>query len=182
MNAIATKLNGVLIFEPQVFGDHRGWFMESWNERKMQELGLQIDFIQDNHSFSAEVGTLRGLHYQLPPFAQTKLVRCTQGAILDVVVDIRRSSPTFGQWISVELTAENKKQILVPQGFAHAFMTLVPNCEVQYKVDAYYSPEHDRGLAWNDPDLAIPWPNATPVLSEKDTKHPRLQEAKELFA
>lgn len=177
MKVIETKMLGVKLIEPAVFGDHRGFFMESYNEQTANANGIAFNFIQDNHSLSAEPGVLRGLHYQQNPAAQTKLVRVTSGAIYDVVVDIRRGSPTFGEWQGFILSAANKRQLLVPQGFAHGFCTLVPNCEVQYKVDAYYSPEHDRGIAWNDPALAIDWPTSSPILSEKDGKHPVLAEA-----
>lgn len=178
MDIIETKLSGVIIFEPQVFGDHRGFFMESYNQKKFEEAGLKHNFIQDNHSLSEQVGTLRGLHYQLAPKAQTKLVRVTRGAVYDVAVDIREGSPTFGQWIGVTLSEQNKRQLLVPQGFAHGFFTIEPNTEVQYKVDEFYSPEHDRGILWNDPEIGIEWPlNITPVLSEKDGKAPFLKDA-----
>lgn len=182
MKITETELKGVFIIEPQVFGDHRGFFMESYNKEKFSEYGLNYDFVQDNHSLSQQAGTLRGLHYQLEPKAQAKLVRVTRGAIVDVVVDIRKNSPTFGQWISVILSESNKKQILVPKGFAHGFCTLVENTEVQYKVDEFYSPEHDRGIIWNDPDLNIQWPVSDPVLSEKDKKHPGLKEAELNFS
>lgn len=169
MNFIETKLDGVLIIEPKIFGDHRGWFTETYSEMNFEKTGLALNFVQDNHSFSATKGTLRGLHYQLSPKAQTKLVRCTKGSIYDVAVDIRKGSPTYGEWLGIELTAENKKQLLIPKGFAHAFMTLTDNVEVQYKVDELYSPENDRGIIWNDPDIGIIWPMAiTPVLSDKD--------------
>lgn len=177
MKVIDSKLPGIKLLEPAVFGDHRGFFMESYNEQIAQTNGIPFDFIQDNHSLSVEAGVLRGMHYQLSPKAQTKLVRVTAGAIYDVVIDIRKGSPTFGQWQGFILSAANKRQLLVPQGFAHGFCTLVPNCEVQYKVDALYSPEHDRGIAWNDPALAIDWPTSNPVLSDKDGKHPVLADA-----
>ncbi|MDQ8733039.1 dTDP-4-dehydrorhamnose 3,5-epimerase [Paenibacillus sp. LHD-38] len=177
MKIIVSKLPGVKLIEPAVFGDHRGFFMESYNEQVAHENGIPHAFIQDNHSLSVEAGVLRGLHYQLSPKAQTKLVRVTSGAIYDVVMDIRNGSPSFGQWQGFILSAANKRQLLVPQGFAHGFCTLVPNCEVQYKVDALYSPEHDRGIAWNDPALAIDWPTTKPILSDKDNKHPVLADA-----
>nr|WP_150959441.1 dTDP-4-dehydrorhamnose 3,5-epimerase [Aneurinibacillus sp. XH2] len=177
MNKAPTKLKDVFILEPKVHNDNRGFFMESYNERKLRELGIHQNFIQDNHSLSTEAGVLRGLHYQLNPKAQAKLVRVTAGAIYDVVVDIRRGSPTFGQWIGVILSAHNHRQLLVPKGFAHGFCTLVPNTEVQYKVDEYYSPECDRGILWNDPGLGIDWPVTNPVLSEKDKGHPFLKDA-----
>lgn len=181
MKKTLTKLKDVVILEPTVHGDHRGFFMESYNSQKFNDLGIHHLFIQDNHSLSVEAGVLRGLHYQLNPKAQTKLVRVTAGAIYDVVVDIRKSSPTFGQWISVILSAENKRQLLVPKGFAHGFCTIVPNTEVLYKVDEYYSAEHDRGILWNDPSLQIDWPISSPILSEKDQKHPLLKDAENNF-
>ena len=177
MRIIETKLQGVYLIEPDVFEDHRGFFMESYNERKFDELGIDYKFVQDNHSLSVEAGVIRGLHYQLNPKAQTKLVRVIAGAIYDVVVDIRKHSPTFGQWVGVILSAFNKRQLLVPRGFAHGFCTLVPNTEVLYKVDEFYSPEHDRGILWNDPELGIDWPTANPILSEKDKNHPLLRDA-----
>jgi dTDP-4-dehydrorhamnose 3,5-epimerase len=178
MKIIETPLQGVMVIEPNVFGDHRGWFMETYSEAIFEEAGLTLKFLQDNHSFSATKGTLRGLHYQLNPKAQTKLVRCTRGAIYDVAVDIRKGSLTFGKWVGIELTAENKKQLLVPKGFAHGFMTLTDDVEVQYKVDELYSPEHDRGILWNDPTIGINWPmDITPILSEKDEGAPLLKDA-----
>jgi len=176
-----TKLPNIILIEPTIHGDHRGFFMESYNESTANANGIHYRFIQDNHSLSVEVGVLRGLHYQLAPKAQAKLIRVTAGAIFDVVVDIRKGSPTFGQWEGFVLSAANKHQLLVPQGFAHGFCTLEPNTEVQYKVDEYYSPEHDRGIAWNDPALAIDWPTSTPILSEKDRHHPILTEAEHNF-
>jgi dTDP-4-dehydrorhamnose 3,5-epimerase len=177
MKIIEIGLSDVVIIEMNVFGDHRGFFMESYNAKQFKEKGISNIFIQDNHSLSVEAGVLRGLHYQLNPKAQSKLVRVVSGAIYDVVVDIRSNSPTFGQWSGVILSAENKRQLLVPVGFAHGFCTLVPNTEVLYKVDEYYSPEHDRGIAWNDPVLGIDWPTTNPILSDKDQKHPCLAEA-----
>ncbi|TDF96217.1 dTDP-4-dehydrorhamnose 3,5-epimerase [Paenibacillus piri] len=177
MKILPTEIKDVVIIEPSVFGDNRGFFMESYNSASFKQAGIDYNFIQDNHSLSAEPGVLRGLHYQLNPKAQTKLVRVAAGAIYDVVVDIRKNSPTFGQWGGVILSAANKRQLLVPIGFAHGFCTLVPNTEVLYKVDEYYSSEHDRGIAWNDPALGIDWPTTTPILSEKDTKHPLLKDA-----
>jgi dTDP-4-dehydrorhamnose 3,5-epimerase len=177
MKVIETKLDGVVILEPDVFGDARGYFMESYNQQKLGQFGLDYLFIQDNQSLSAQAGTIRGLHYQLNPKAQTKLVRVLSGAIYDVVVDIRKNSPTFGQWIGVILSEDNKRQLLVPKGFAHGFCTLVKDTQVFYKVDEYYSPEHDRGILWNDPDLGIDWPTSAPILSEKDQRNPRLRDA-----
>ena len=177
MQVISTKLEGLYIVEPAVHGDNRGFFMESYNSKKFAELGIDFLFIQDNHSLSVEAGVLRGLHYQLNPKAQTKLVRVISGAIYDVAVDIRKSSPTFGQWVGVILSEVNKRQLLIPQGFAHGFCTIVPNTQVVYKVDEYYSPEHDRGILWNDPALGIDWPTSLPILSDKDQKHPLLKDA-----
>lgn len=173
---IETTLEGVYILEPTVFEDHRGFFMESYNKRDFEEIGLFFDFVQDNHSLSIQAGVLRGLHFQLNPKAQTKVVRCLKGAIYDVVVDIRKGSPTFGKWIGVILTEYNKRQIVVPKGFAHGVLTLVPNTEILYKVDEYYSPEHDRAIRWNDPDLNIDWPVKEPILSDKDKNAPFLKD------
>lgn len=182
MKIINTLLEGVKVLEPNVFGDHRGWFTETFNQSLLKENGIDIEFIQDNHSYSAEQGTLRGLHYQLSPKAQTKLVRCTQGAIYDVAVDIRQDSPTYGQWFGVELSAENKRQLLVPKGFAHGFLTLTPDVEVQYKVDELYSPEHDRSIKWDDPSLNIDWPTkSVPILSKKDDNAPLFEDAENNF-
>lgn len=181
MKVVSTKLPGVLLLEPKAHGDHRGFFMESYNREQLVQLGIHCEFVQDNHSLSVEAGILRGLHYQLAPKAQTKLVRVLSGAVYDVVVDIRKSSPTYGEWIGVILSAENKRQILVPQGFAHGVCTLVPHTQLMYKVDQYYSPEHDRGIQWNDPQLAIDWPMSDPILSAKDRQHPPLQQADNNF-
>ncbi|MCM3574400.1 dTDP-4-dehydrorhamnose 3,5-epimerase [Mesobacillus subterraneus] len=177
-----TEIKDVIIIEPAVFGDHRGWFMETFSETWLKEIGLDINFVQDNQSFSATKGTLRGLHYQLNPKAQAKLVRCTKGSIFDVAVDIRKGSPTYGMWVGVELSAENKKQLLVPKGFAHGFMTLTEDVEVQYKVDELYAPDCDRGILWNDPSIAIEWPmDIQPVLSAKDENAPLLKDAESNF-
>ncbi|WHY66790.1 dTDP-4-dehydrorhamnose 3,5-epimerase [Neobacillus sp. SuZ13] len=182
MKVIETLLPGVKVIEPNVFGDHRGWFMETYSDAIFEKEGIGIKFVQDNQSFSAIKGTLRGLHYQLNPKAQTKLVRCTKGAIFDVAVDIRKESPTFGKWFGIELTAENKKQLLIPKGFAHGFMTLTNDVEVQYKVDELYAPECDRGIIWNDPAVGIEWPmEISPVLSAKDEKAPLLTDAENNF-
>jgi dTDP-4-dehydrorhamnose 3,5-epimerase len=177
MSIIKTELEGVLIVEPQVFGDSRGWFCETYSKSKLNECGLDIDFIQDNHSFSANKGTLRGLHFQNNPKAQTKLVRCTKGSILDVAVDIRKGSPTYLKWVGVELSAENKKQLLVPKGFAHGFLTLTDDVEVQYKVDEYYSPENDRSIKFDDPAIGVDWNIETPILSDKDKKAPLVKDS-----
>jgi dTDP-4-dehydrorhamnose 3,5-epimerase len=181
MLIIETKLPGAKLIESSVFGDHRGFFMESYNEEVFFKHGITNRFVQDNHSLSVEAGVLRGLHYQLSPKAQTKLVRVTAGAIYDVIVDIRKGSPTFGKWQGFILSSANKRQLLVPKGFAHGFCTLVPNTEVQYKVDEFYSPDHDRGIAWDDPALCIDWPTLRPILSDKDRSHPNLNEAENNF-
>lgn len=179
---IKTNLEGVIVVEPAVFGDHRGWFMETYSEIKKKEAGFNITYVQDNQSFSAKKGTLRGLHYQLAPKAQTKLVRCTRGAIFDVAVDIRKGSPMYGRWFGIELSEENKKQLLVPKGFAHGFITLTNDVEVQYKVDELYAPECDRGIIWNDPTIRIEWPRGIiPILSKKDECAPLLKDADNNF-
>jgi dTDP-4-dehydrorhamnose 3,5-epimerase len=173
-----THLQGLIELQPDVFGDNRGWFMETYNREKFNKVGIDLTFVQDNQSFSAKKGTLRGLHYQLNPKAQSKLVRCSRGAIFDVAVDIRKGSPTFGHWYGVELSSESKKQLLIPKGFAHGFLTLTDNVEVQYKVDELYSPEHERAILWNDKEINIIWPiDGEPILSVKDKNAPRLKEA-----
>ncbi|WP_368658031.1 dTDP-4-dehydrorhamnose 3,5-epimerase [Metabacillus halosaccharovorans] len=168
MRFIETKFQDVKLFETIVHKDQRGFFTESYNYDIFCRNGIEIDFVQDNHSLSVEPGVLRGLHYQLNPMAQSKLVRVLSGAIYDVVVDLRESSATFGQWQGFILSSDNKRQLFVPQGFAHGFCTLVSNTEVFYKVDNYYSPKHDCGIAWDDPDLNIDWPFSNPIISEKD--------------
>lgn len=168
MKKIETPLTGVYILEPQVFGDARGWFMETYSALKFRELGLNTVFVQDNHSYSAEKGVLRGLHFQKKPFAQTKLVRCVRGEILDVAVDIRKGSPHYLKWTSVVLSAENKRMLYIPQGFAHGFVTLAPDTEVQYKVDNPYSPQCDMSVQWNDPAIGVEWGVDDPILSQKD--------------
>lgn len=177
MKVTPLKLQGASIIEPVVHGDSRGYFMESYNDALLEQQGIKYDFIQDNQSLSAEPGVLRGLHYQLNPKAQTKLIRVLSGAIYDVIVDIRRNSPTFGQWVGVILSEHNHRQLLVPKGFAHGFCTIGSNTQVLYKVDEYYSPENDRGILWNDPALNIDWPTSSPILSDKDQRHPLLQDA-----
>ena len=176
MKATETKLKGVYILEPQVFGDARGWFMESWSQQKLEEAGIQVDFVQDNQSFSAQKGTLRGLHYQLNPKCQAKLLRATRGAIFDVAVDIRKGSPQYGQWVGVELSAENKKQLFIPRGFAHGFVTLTDDVEVQYKADNYYAPECDGNIRYDDPDIGVNWGSGEFILSEKDKNAPLLKD------
>ncbi len=175
----------VKLLTPKKHGDARGFFSETWNARAFAEAtGADVTFVQDNHALSAAKGVLRGLHFQIAPAAQDKLVRVTRGAILDVAVDIRRSSPTFGRHVKAVVSAENWKQIWVPKGFAHGYVTLEPDTEVVYKVTGYYSPAHDRGLLWSDPALAIDWGigAAAAQLSEKDTRQPRLAELAEMFA
>lgn len=176
VNIEHTALPGVVIVTPARFGDHRGFFSESWSRKVMAEQGFDLDFVQDNHSLSAKVGTVRGLHFQTAPHAQDKLVRCGRGALLDVAVDIRHGSPTFGQSVAVELTAENGRQLLVPKGFAHGFVTLQPDTEIVYKCTDYYAPDCDAGVRWNDPALGVEWGIAPEdaVLSDKDTIAPLL--------
>src|SRR5574343_632457 len=178
MNIIDTAIPDVKIIEPKVFGDERGYFYESFSQRLFDEaVGYHVAFVQDNHSRSVR-GVLRGLHYQLPPFAQGKLVRCTVGEVFDVAVDIRRSSPTFGQWVGVNLSADNKRQLWIPEGFAHGFVTLSEHAEFLYKTTQYYAPSHDRGVLWNDPAIGIAWPDAgTLQLSGKDQVQPLLAAA-----
>lgn len=182
MQIIKTEIPDVLIFEPKVFGDDRGFFYESFNQKIFEEaVGSKIEFIQDNHSKSTK-GVLRGLHFQLPPFAQAKLVRCVVGEVFDVAVDIRKSSPTFGKWVGVHLSADNKRQLWIPEGFAHGFLVLSETAEFVYKTTNYYSPTHDRGVLWNDPSININWPiNLAPMLSGKDEAAKLLANA-EVFA
>jgi dTDP-4-dehydrorhamnose 3,5-epimerase len=171
-----TALSGVLILEPRRFGDARGWFTETWNAATLAAAGLDLAWVEDNHSYSAPRHTLRGMHYQRPPHAQDKLVRCSRGAVRDVAVDIRRGSPTFGNWVAVELSAENGRQLFVPKGFLHGFLTLTPDAEVQYKCTDFYAPDCDGAVVWNDPAIGIDWGlgDAVPVLSAKDAAAPRL--------
>ena len=181
MKFTKTKLDGVVIMEPDVFGDHRGFFMESWSEKKMEEAGLYYDFVQDNHSMSSVKGTLRGIHFQRGDKAQAKLVRCVRGAVLDVAVDLRHESPTYKQWVAVELSAENKKQLLIPRGFGHGFVTLTDEVEFLYKADNYYAPEADGGIRWNDPEIGVDWGVKDPILSAKDEKNPLLKDVEVIF-
>ena len=173
-----TALPGVLMLTPRRFGDARGFFSETWNRRRMAENGIDIDFVQDNHSFSASAGTVRGLHFQAPPHAQDKLVRCGRGRLFDVAVDIRRGSPTYGRWVGVELSAENGRQLLVPRGFLHGFVTREPDTEIVYKCSDYYAPEADGAVRFDDPDIGIDWGIDTKaaVLSEKDAAAPFLRD------
>jgi len=177
-----TKLDGVLIITPRRFGDARGFFAETWNREAFASHGIDLDFVQDNHSMSATPGTLRGLHFQAPPRAQAKLVRCGQGVLFDVAVDIRADSPTYGQWVGADLSAENGRQLLIPAGFAHGFVTRTPNTEICYKCSDTYAPDHEGALAWDDPDLAIDWGlSGAPTLSDKDTLAPGLRDFKSPF-
>lgn len=176
MKVTETVLKGVYVIEPQVFGDHRGWFMESYSKTKLAHAGIYCEFVQDNQSFSAKKGTLRGLHYQLHPKAQAKLVRCSRGAILDVAVDLRKGSPLYKKWVAITLSAENKKQLFIPRGFAHGFLTLTEDVEVQYKADQYYAPEQDGSILYNDPEIGVEWGDGPFILSEKDQKAPLLKE------
>lgn len=170
-----TALPGVRLITPRRFGDHRGFFSESYSRKALAEQGIDIEFCQDNHSLSAQVGTIRGLHFQAPPHAQDKLVRCGKGSLFDVAVDIRTGSPTYGQWVGYELSFENGRQLLVPAGFAHGFVTLLPETEIIYKCSDYYAPETEGALVWNDPAIGIDWPlTVDPVLSEKDAVAPGL--------
>ena len=179
MKVTKTKLDGVVILEPQVFGDNRGFFMESWSKRKFEEAGLFYDFVQDNHSSSTVKGTVRGIHFQKGKWCQAKLVRCTRGAVLDIAVDLRKSSSTYKQWISVELSEDNKKQIMVPRGFGHAFVTLTDHVEFMYKADNYYAPKSEGGIRWNDPDIGVEWGVTDPVLSAKDKINPFFNDIKD---
>jgi dTDP-4-dehydrorhamnose 3,5-epimerase len=176
VEVLRTEIPDVLVLKPARRGDHRGFFSEVFNKQDLLDAGISCDFVQDNHSLSREKGVVRGLHFQTPPFAQTKLIRVAKGSIFDVAVDIRHGSPSFGKFVGIELSAQEWNQLYVPAGFAHGFCTLEPDTEVLYKVDNYYAPDHDRGLLWNDPSLAIPWPVSTAeaILSEKDRLHPPL--------
>ena len=177
MQAVKTKLDGVYILEPIVFGDSRGWFMETWSVEKMRDAGFEYNFVQDNHSYSSKKGVLRGIHFQKGEASQAKLVRCVKGAVLDVAVDLRKSSPTYKKWIAVELSAENKWQLLIPRGFGHGFVTLTDEVEFLYKADNLYNAAADRGIRWNDPDLAIDWGINHPIVSEKDANAPFLKDS-----
>jgi len=174
MTVTETKLTGVLIIEPQVFGDNRGWFMETYSKIKLPQ--LDCEFVQDNHSYSAKKGTVRGIHFQKPPMQQAKLVRCTRGVLLDFAVDLRLDSPTYKQWLSVELSAENKKQIFLPCGFGHGFVTLTDDVEIQYKTSNYYDAKCDGAVLWSDPDIGIVWGVENPIVSDKDAAAPLLKD------
>lgn len=181
MEIIKSDMEGPVLIKPDVFEDNRGFFLESYSRKKFQEAGIECLFIQDNHSRSEQKGVVRGLHFQKPPFAQSKLVRVTRGAIFDVAVDLRKNSATFGMWRGYELTEKNYLMLFVPQGFAHGFCTLCPGTEVQYKVDNPYAPQHDSGIRWNDPTLGVKWPVVDAILSGKDAKLPFFREMESPF-
>ncbi|MFV0348133.1 MAG: dTDP-4-dehydrorhamnose 3,5-epimerase [Halodesulfovibrio sp.] len=176
MQIVQTGIPGLVILEPKVHGDHRGFFIETYRRETLQQAGLPNDFVQDNHARSEQAGVLRGLHFQLPPVSQAKLVWVTRGSVFDVAVDLRAGSPTFKHCYALVLSEQNFKRLLIPRGFAHGYMTLEQGTEFQYKVDAYYDPKMEGGIAWDDPDLAIKWPDLPPVLSEKDKHLPTLRE------
>lgn len=176
MKFTETELKGVYIVEPRVFGDNRGFFMESYSKRVFEKAGLHYDFVQDNHSSSVVKGTLRGIHFQRGDKAQAKLVRCARGAVLDVAVDLRPSSPTYKKWVAVELSEENKRQLLIPRGFGHGFVTLSDDVEFLYKADNYYDPEAEGGVRWNDPEIGVDWGVEHPILSQKDMEAPFLKD------
>ena len=183
MDVTALEIPDVKLIKPKIFRDERGFFSETYSKPALKAAGLDVEFVQDNHSLSRERGVVRGLHFQIPPRAQDKLVRVVRGSIFDVAVDLRRGSPTFGRHVAVVLSAENWCQLWVPKGFAHGFCTLEPNTEVLYKVTDLYAPECDKGIAWNDPALGIAWPIAphAAIVSDKDRKHPRLSEIESPF-
>lgn len=177
MKSISTKIPGVVILEPQVFGDHRGWFMETFSTAAMEKVGITNNFVQDNHSFTQKKGTLRGIHFQNEPMAQAKLVRVTKGAVLDVAVDLRKNSATYLHWVSVELSSENKRMFFIPRGFGHGFLTLTDDVEFLYKVDNLYSKEHDRSLRFDEPAIGVEWGIEEPLLSAKDLEAPWLEQS-----
>lgn len=179
MNIELTKLSGVMILTPARFGDARGFFSESWNRKTLAAQGITLDFVQDNHSLSAQIGTIRGLHFQSPPHAQAKLVRCGRGCLLDVVVDIRRGSPTYGHWLGEELSDQNGRQLLIPAGFLHGFITRAPDTEIIYKCTDYYAPACDGAVRFDDLDIGIDWglpAGVAPILSDKDAAAPLLRD------
>lgn len=176
MKVTETELAGAFLIEPDIHADDRGFFVELYSRKAFRGHGIEADFVQDNYSFSRKKGVLRGLHFQYPPHSQAKLVWVVSGAVFDVIVDLRKGSPTYRRWISVELSASPLRMLYVPRGFAHGFCTLTDNAHVLYKVDAPYAPEADGGIRWDDPDLAVPWPVAEPILSAKDGRLPYLRE------
>ncbi len=178
MNITETHIKDVYIVEPQVFGDNRGWFMESWSQRDMNSKNLNYNFIQDNHSYSSVKGTIRGLHFQNGEYSQAKLVRCAKGAVIDVAVDLREGSPTYKKWISVELSAENKKQLLIPRGFAHGFLTITNEVEFLYKADNYYNKQSEGAIRWDDPTINVQWQIENPIISDKDNEAPLFDDEK----
>lgn len=177
MKAIQTGLKEVKVVQPDVFGDNRGWFYESYSKQKLKDLGIDVEFVQDNRSYSQKKGTLRGLHFQNNPMAQSKLLSCTRGKIMDVAVDLRKGSPTYLKWVSVILSEENKKMIFIPKGFAHGFVTLTDDVEVLYKVDEYYSKEDDRSIKYDDKSIGVDWDIDNPILSQKDQNAPLLRDS-----
>lgn len=172
MRITPTKIKDVLVIEPDIFIDDRGWFTELYNKEKLKTFGIDADFVQDNYSLTKKSGTLRGLHFQQNPYAQSKLVSCTKGAVLDVAVDLRKNSPTYKQWVALELTEENKKQIFIPKGFAHGFLTLADNTKLQYKIDNHYNKGSERTIRYDDPEIGIDWGNTDPILLERDRNAP----------
>jgi dTDP-4-dehydrorhamnose 3,5-epimerase len=177
MNITELELPGVKVIEPRVFEDFRGSYHESYSARTLKDYGIDTVFVQDNHSRTKRKGTLRGIHFQNNPVPQTKLVRCVRGRVWDVVVDLKRGSPTYRRWLATELSEDYDKQILIPNGYGHAFLTLTDGCEVLYKVDAFYEASLDRAIAWNDPEIGVDWPIVDPILSEKDIKAPALKDS-----
>ncbi|MBD5558860.1 MAG: dTDP-4-dehydrorhamnose 3,5-epimerase [Clostridia bacterium] len=177
MRCETTFIEGLRIIHPDCYGDGRGWFMETYSKPKYEEMGIDCEFVQDNQSYSARKGILRGLHFQNEPYAQAKLIRCTRGAVFDVAVDLRRGSATYGKWYGIELSADNKTQFFIPRGFAHGFLTLTDDVEFQYKVDQIYSKEHDRSIRFDDPAIGVEWGIDEPILSEKDLSAPLLADS-----
>ncbi len=171
------EIDDVMVLEPKYFEDYRGYYSEVYSARTLRDLGIHDVFVQDNHSFTLKKGTIRGIHFQNDPTSQIKLVRCTRGRVLDFAVDLRKNSPTYKKWVSVELSETNHKQIWIPHGFGHAFITLEDNCEVLYKVTEFYSPADDRAIAWNDPEINLPWPIKDPIVSIKDINAPTLEKS-----
>ena len=181
MNVIKTDVLDVYIIEPKVFGDKRGYFFESWSKKKMEDAGLFYDFVQDNESYSTVKGTIRGLHFQNGEHSQAKLVRCVKGKVMDVAVDLRKGSPTYKKWVAVELSAENKRQLLIPRGFAHGFVTLTDEVEFLYKADNFYDFENEGSIRWNDPEIGVEWGLENPIVSEKDEKAPFFDDTKFVY-